>query len=113
MLTFEEVGYYLRKKFQQPVHDINIIGIGKDQRNQPVPKNQSEFYFFVYTDAERAECLRTLGRFASNPDLSFQWYDAAVLSQRVRAEKEKTEKDKPGYCPRKRNRPIDISDNFD
>jgi hypothetical protein len=25
-----------------------------------------------------------LGRFASNPELSFTWYDAAVLSQKVR-----------------------------
>jgi hypothetical protein len=28
--------------------------------------------------------LRTLGRFASNPELSMTWYDAAVLSQKVR-----------------------------
>jgi hypothetical protein len=25
-----------------------------------------------------------LGRFASNPNLSFTWYDAAVLSQKIR-----------------------------
>jgi hypothetical protein len=25
-----------------------------------------------------------LGRFASNPELSFTWYDAAVLSQKIR-----------------------------
>jgi hypothetical protein len=34
----------------------------------------------------RAETLRTLGRFASNPQLSFTWYDAAVLSQKIRQE---------------------------
>jgi hypothetical protein len=28
-----------------------------------------------------------LGRYASNPDLSFTWYDAAMLSQKVRADK--------------------------
>jgi hypothetical protein len=28
--------------------------------------------------------LRVLGRYASNPDLSFSWYDAAVLSQKIR-----------------------------
>jgi hypothetical protein len=27
-----------------------------------------------------------LGRHASNPELSFSWYDAAVLSQRIRQE---------------------------
>jgi len=25
-----------------------------------------------------------LGRYASNPELSFSWYDAAVLSQKIR-----------------------------
>ena len=28
--------------------------------------------------------LKVLGRFASNPDLSFTWYDAALLSQEIR-----------------------------
>jgi hypothetical protein len=27
-----------------------------------------------------------LGRYASNPELSFTWYDAAVLSQKIRQE---------------------------
>ena len=31
-----------------------------------------------------AEALRTLGRYASNQELSFTWYDAAVLSQKIR-----------------------------
>ncbi len=43
-----------------------------------------ERYIFLYEDSQRAEALRTLGRFASNPELSFTWYDAAVLSQKVR-----------------------------
>jgi len=46
----------------------------------------AERYVFLYTDASRAETLRTLGRFASNPELSFSWYDAAVLSQKIRQE---------------------------
>lgn len=46
--------------------------------------NGPERYVFVFDDAGRAEVLRTLGRFASNPDLSFTWYDAAVLAARVR-----------------------------
>ena len=45
-----------------------------------------ERYVFVYDDANRAETLRTLGRFASKPDLSFTWYDAAIVSQRIRQE---------------------------
>ena len=30
------------------------------------------------------QALRALGRHASNPELSFTWYDAAVLSQKIR-----------------------------
>jgi len=44
----------------------------------------NERYVFLWEDAEREELFRTLGRFASNPELSFSWYDAAVVSQRVR-----------------------------
>ncbi|NOY40584.1 MAG: hypothetical protein GXP26_01935 [Planctomycetes bacterium] len=43
-----------------------------------------ERYIFLYDDTQRAEALRTLGRFASSNELSFTWYDAAVLSQKVR-----------------------------
>jgi hypothetical protein len=54
--------------------DINVLALVKG----------AERYVFLYDDASRAETLRTLGRFASNPDLSFTWYDAAVLSQKIR-----------------------------
>lgn len=43
-----------------------------------------ERYVFNFTDANRAEALQTLGRFASNPELSFTWYDAVILSQKIR-----------------------------
>ena len=46
----------------------------------------SERYVFLYNETNRANVLRTLGRYASNPDLSFTWYDAAVLSQKIRQE---------------------------
>ena len=49
----------------------------------------NERYVFLYDDANRAETLRTLGRFASNPELSFTWYDAAVLSQKIRQDSRK------------------------
>jgi hypothetical protein len=54
--------------------DINVLALVKGQ----------ERYIFLYDDSQRAEALRVLGRFASNPDLSFSWYDAAVLSQKIR-----------------------------
>ena len=57
-------------------NDINILAFVKGE----------ERYLFLYKNETRSETLRTLGRFASNPELSFSWYDAAVLSQRVRAE---------------------------
>ena len=55
-------------------HDINVLALVKG----------AERYIFLYNDENRSEVLRTLGRYASNPDLSFSWYDAAVLSQKVR-----------------------------
>ena len=44
----------------------------------------AERYIFLYEDPERTECLRQLGRFASDPELSFSWFDAATLSQKIR-----------------------------
>lgn len=43
-----------------------------------------ERYVFLYDDESSSTLLQTLGRFAGNDDLSFSWYDAAVLSQKVR-----------------------------
>jgi hypothetical protein len=59
--------------------DINVLALVK----------HNERYVFLYDDASRAETLRVLGRYASNPDLSFTWYDAAVLSQKIREESKK------------------------
>jgi hypothetical protein len=59
--------------------DINVLALVKG----------AERYVFLYDDASRAETLRTLGRYASNPELSFTWYDAAVLSQKIRQESQK------------------------
>jgi hypothetical protein len=59
--------------------DINVLALVKG----------TERYVFLYDDSSRAETLRVLGRFASNPELSFTWYDAAVLSQKIRQEDKK------------------------
>ena len=56
--------------------DINVLALVKG----------SERYVFLYDDSSRAETLRMLGRYASNPELSFSWYDSAVLSQKIRQE---------------------------
>ncbi len=59
--------------------EINVLALVKG----------SERYVFLYDDTSRAETLRVLGRYASNPELSFSWYDAAVLSQKIRQENRK------------------------
>lgn len=67
--------------------DINVIALVKG----------NERFVFLYNEANRAEILRTLGRYASNPEINFTWYDAAVLSQRIRqenADKKKSPKSK-------------------
>ncbi len=56
--------------------DINVLALVKG----------SERYVFLYDDSSRAETLPTMGQYGSNPELSFTWYDAAVLSQKVRQE---------------------------
>lgn len=43
-----------------------------------------ERYIFLYGDDYRVETLRTLGRFAADPELSFSWYDASILSKKIR-----------------------------
>ena len=59
--------------------DINVLALVKG----------GERYVFLYDVASRAESLRSRGRYASIPDLSFTWYDAAVLSQKIRQESQK------------------------
>ena len=61
--------------------DINVLALVKGE----------ERYIFLFDDAHRSDALRALGRFASNPELSFSWYDAAVLSQRLRQSTEAAE----------------------
>jgi len=56
--------------------DLNVLALVKGE----------ERYIFLYHDDQRNQALRTLGKFAHDPDLSFSWYDAAALSQRIREE---------------------------
>ena len=44
----------------------------------------SERYVFLYDDDSVRSLLQTLGRYAADPELTFTWYDAAILSQKVR-----------------------------
>lgn len=53
---------------------VNVIALVKE----------GERYVFMYDEESAAALLRTLGKYASDRELSFSWYDAAVLSQKVR-----------------------------
>lgn len=44
-----------------------------------------ERYVFLFDDDHTAEVLRVFSRFASDPQLSFTWYEAAILSQMIQA----------------------------
>lgn len=61
--------------------EINVLALVKG----------SERYVFLFDDMSRSESLKMLARYASNPELSFTWYDAAVLSQKIRQETRETE----------------------
>lgn len=54
--------------------DVNVVALVKGE----------ERYIFLFNDQRKGELLRTLGKYASNSQLNFSWYDAAVLSQKVR-----------------------------
>lgn len=69
--------------------DINVLALVKG----------AERYVFLFDDASRAETLRVLGRYASNPELSFTWYDAAVLSQKIREEAKKARTSERFHLP--------------
>ena len=60
--------------------DINMLALAKGE----------EKYVFLFDDKNRSETLRQLGKYASDPDLSFTWYDAAVLSQKIRTVSEES-----------------------
>ncbi len=55
--------------------EVNVLALVKEDQR----------YVFLYDDASHDELLQTFGRYASDPELNFSWYDAAVMSQRVRA----------------------------
>jgi DNA transposition AAA+ family ATPase len=54
--------------------DINVLALVKG----------SERYVILYDDASKAEALRQLARWASNPGLSLNWWDAAHMGKKIR-----------------------------
>ncbi len=58
--------------------EMNVLALVKN----------SERYVFLYDDDSTEAVLQKLGQYAADKELSFSWYDAAVLSQKVRRLKE-------------------------
>jgi hypothetical protein len=65
---------------------IGTESLGRQGAKVLVLVKGQERYVFLYDDASRAEVLRVFGRFASDLEFSFTWYDAAVLAKKVRQE---------------------------
>ncbi|MCX7421084.1 MAG: hypothetical protein NT013_16295 [Planctomycetia bacterium] len=61
--------------------ELNVLALVKD----------TERYIFLYDEESADSLLQTMGQYAADKDLSFTWYDAAVLSQKVRRLKEETD----------------------
>jgi hypothetical protein len=58
-----------------PMHrEVNVLALVKGE----------ERFVFLYDEQSIDTLLEQLGSHAADPELSFTWYDAAVLSQRVR-----------------------------
>ena len=87
-LTFPQPSVGLHSGTKSNTVDYNTEDYnteGKDVKVIALIKGLEQ-YVFVYNENNRSEILRLLGRYASNPELSFSWYDAAVLSQKIRQE---------------------------
>ena len=54
---------------------VNVLALVKN----------GERFVFLYDDESASTLLQTFGKYAADPELDFSWYDAAVMSQRVRA----------------------------
>lgn len=45
-----------------------------------------ERYVFLYDPQSIEQLIDQLGKYASDPDLDFTWYDAAILAEKVRGQ---------------------------
>ena len=61
--------------------EVNVLALVKS----------GERFVFLYDSESVDTLLEQLGQQAADPELSFTWYDAAVLSQRVRKMREQSQ----------------------
>ncbi len=62
--------------------ELNVLALIKGE----------ERYVFVYDDSSRAGLIDTLRQWAADPELSFSWFDAAVLTEKAKQQAVETEK---------------------
>jgi len=55
--------------------EINVIGLEKGE----------ERFVFLFPKEKRAEAIKAVGTMATNEEINFSWYDAAVISQKINA----------------------------
>lgn len=68
---------------------VNVLALVRDEHR----------FVFLYDDNSIDTLLATLSDYASDPELEFTWYDAAMMAQRVRAliEEHAAESETEGY----------------
>ncbi|MEM9588231.1 MAG: hypothetical protein AAGA03_13195 [Planctomycetota bacterium] len=54
--------------------EVNVLALVKGD----------EKFIFLFDDDNKDQTLRQLARFAADPELDFSWYDAAMLSRKIR-----------------------------
>ncbi len=54
--------------------EINVLALVKGE----------ERFIFLFDDTNRDGTLRQLAHFAADPEIDFSWYDAAMLSRKIR-----------------------------
>jgi hypothetical protein len=47
-------------------------------------KTDGQTFVWIWDEDRKAETLKEVGKFAADPDIPFSWYDAAVISQKIR-----------------------------
>ncbi len=61
--------------------ELNVLALVKGE----------ERYVFIYDDSCRDELIDTLRNWAADPELSFSWFDTAVLTEKAKEQAATTE----------------------
>ena len=72
--------------------ELNVLALLKGQ----------ERYVFVYDDGSHEDLLDVFRQYASNPGLSFTWFDAAVLTDKARQQQSAGAEEASAAKPRSR-----------